>query len=164
MKTQNFASSFFLPLTSPLICFLWKSKPIYQYVLVKIKVKLIECWLAFSVFNLLKNNFDTNIMQKLYGNHCLVLESLKRSHCRKRPFTAKKLKFTIKDFFSKCEEITFTEEVLNGKLQFLCSDWKVERAAFIPKMYVWHENDMKIMQFTRKVKTDAHGKSHVPCC
>ena len=41
------------------------------------------------------------------------------------------MKFSIKDFFSKCDEIalanvpadlvTFTEEILNGKLQFLYS-------------------------------------------
>ena len=32
------------------------------------------------------------------------------------------MKFSIKDFFSKCDQITFTEEILNGKLHFLCSD------------------------------------------
>ena len=31
--------------------------------------------------------------------------------------TAQKMKFSIKDFFSKCD-VTFTEEVLNGKLHF----------------------------------------------
>ena len=31
------------------------------------------------------------------------------------------MKFSIKDFFSKCDQITFTEEILNGKLHFLCS-------------------------------------------
>ena len=31
------------------------------------------------------------------------------------------MKLSIKDFFSKCEQITFTEEILNGKLHFLCS-------------------------------------------
>ena len=34
-----------------------------------------------------------------------------------------KMKFSIKDFFSKCDQIrmklTFTEEILNGKLHFL---------------------------------------------
>ena len=34
----------------------------------------------------------------------------------------KKMKFSIKDFFSKCDQIsdlvTFTEEILNGKLHF----------------------------------------------
>ena len=38
----------------------------------------------------------------------------------------KKMKFSIKDFFSKCDPfffsdfVTFTEEILNGKLHFLC--------------------------------------------
>ena len=38
-----------------------------------------------------------------------------------------KNKFSIKVFFSKCDPadlVTFTEENLNGKLNFLCSDWK----------------------------------------
>ena len=44
--------------------------------------------------------------------------------------TTQNTKFSIKDFFSKCYEIrsfrsadflTFTEEILNGKLHFLCS-------------------------------------------
>ena len=36
--------------------------------------------------------------------------------------TAQKMKFSINDFFSKCDKIfTFTEEILNGKLRFLCS-------------------------------------------
>ena len=37
--------------------------------------------------------------------------------------TAQKMKFSIKDFFSKCDQIcmTFTEEMLNGKLHFLCN-------------------------------------------
>ena len=46
------------------------------------------------------------------------------------------MKYFIKDFFSKCNQIrwklqetvdlvTFTEEILNGKLHFLCSDSKV---------------------------------------
>ena len=41
----------------------------------------------------------------------------------------KKMKFSIKDFFSKCDQIrqetadlfTFTKEILNRKLHFLCS-------------------------------------------
>ena len=38
------------------------------------------------------------------------------------------MKFSIKDFFSKCDQqetadlVTFTEKILNGKLRFLCSD------------------------------------------
>ena len=47
--------------------------------------------------------------------------------------TAQKMMFSIKDFFSKCDQIrnpqfpadlvTFTEEILNGKRHFLCSGW-----------------------------------------
>ena len=42
------------------------------------------------------------------------------------PCTAQKMKFSIKDIFSKCEISSvnlfrFTEEILNGKLHFLCS-------------------------------------------
>ena len=44
--------------------------------------------------------------------------------------TAQKMKFFIKDFFSKCDQIlhfsadlvSLTEEILNGKLHFLCSE------------------------------------------
>ena len=44
--------------------------------------------------------------------------------------TAQKTKFPIKDFFSKCDQIrsftadlvSFTEEILNVQLHFLCSD------------------------------------------
>ena len=36
------------------------------------------------------------------------------------------MKIFIKDFFSKCDQtadlVTFTEEILNRKLHFLCSD------------------------------------------
>ena len=35
----------------------------------------------------------------------------------------REMKFSIKDFFSKCDQIrvTFTEEIINGKFHFLCS-------------------------------------------
>ena len=38
--------------------------------------------------------------------------------------TAQKMKFSIKDFFSKfpADLVTFTEEILNGKLNFLCCE------------------------------------------
>ena len=42
--------------------------------------------------------------------------------------TAQKMKFSVKDFFSKCDQIripedliTFTEEILNENFHFLCS-------------------------------------------
>ena len=31
-----------------------------------------------------------------------------------------KMKFSIKDFFSKCDQTTFTEEIFNGKTHFSC--------------------------------------------
>ena len=44
-------------------------------------------------------------------------------------FIAQKMRFSIKEFFSKCDQIrrknadlvTFNEEILNGKVHFLCS-------------------------------------------
>ena len=53
--------------------------------------------------------------------------------------TAKKnMKFSIKDFFSKCDQttgnyglVTFTEEILKGKLHFLCSDIDSELTHFV---------------------------------
>ena len=35
--------------------------------------------------------------------------------------TAQKMKFSIKDLFSKSDQLTFTEEILNEKLHFSCS-------------------------------------------
>ena len=37
------------------------------------------------------------------------------------------MKFFIKDFFSKKDQIPilFTEKILNGKLHFLCSDYSL---------------------------------------
>ena len=46
----------------------------------------------------------------------------------KKIITAQKMKFFIKDCFSKilqfpADLVTFTEEILNGKLHFLCCEW-----------------------------------------
>ena len=41
--------------------------------------------------------------------------------CEQTFVTAQKMKFSIKDFLSKCDFVIFTEERLNGKLHFLCS-------------------------------------------
>ena len=41
------------------------------------------------------------------------------------------MKFPIKDFFSKCDFLTFTEEILNGKLHFLCSVSPIEQRRYI---------------------------------
>ena len=45
-----------------------------------------------------------------------------------RTDTVQKIKFSIKDFFSKCDQIRmviFTDEILNGKLHFLCGETPV---------------------------------------
>ena len=49
--------------------------------------------------------------------------------------TAQKMKFCIKDFFRKCDQIrSFTEEILNGKPHFLCSEsWGIIRWGIMPK-------------------------------
>ena len=36
--------------------------------------------------------------------------------------TAQKMKFSIKDFFTK---VTFTEEIINGKLYLLCNGYRL---------------------------------------
>ena len=57
----------------------------------------------------------------------------------KTPYTAQKMKFSIKDFLNKCGQMadlaTFTEEILKGKLHFLCSDitpcyWAIDQLVF----------------------------------
>ena len=64
---------------------------------------------------------------------CVATEKISTSASIHLAFasTAQKMKFSIKDFFSKCDQanpketvdlIKFTEEVRNGKLQFFCSD------------------------------------------
>ena len=47
-----------------------------------------------------------------------------------KTYTAQKIKCSIKDYFSKCD---ITEKILNGKLQFLCSD----------KFGLWHNRSQK---------------------
>ena len=49
----------------------------------------------------------------------------------------KKMKFSIEDFFSKCDQIpffgsTFTEEILNGKLHF-CAVNLITSTALLPE-------------------------------
>ena len=48
--------------------------------------------------------------------------------CWRQKYHSTKMKFSIKDFFSKCDLqqivnlVTFNEEILNRKLHFLCGD------------------------------------------
>ena len=57
-----------------------------------------------------------------------------QSFIKTKIITAQKMKFSIKDFFSKCDQMRsflriwapFTEEILNGKLQSLCSEYSLD--------------------------------------
>ena len=69
--------------------------------------------------------------QCLSGSNKTRLVKEQISKPNKTKSTAQKMKFSTKDFFSKCELIRrklrtadlviFTEEILSGKLPFLCS-------------------------------------------
>ena len=59
---------------------------------------------------------------------CLACETYYGLCQLEKLFIAQKIKFSIKDFFTKCDQIrmtadvvTFTEEILNKKLHFLSS-------------------------------------------
>ena len=53
-------------------------------------------------------------------------------------YTAQKMKFSIKHFFSKCECVTFTEEILDGKLHFLPSDRMMIKTPYLfPRVQIW---------------------------
>ena len=54
--------------------------------------------------------------------------------------TAQKMRFSIKDFFSKAADlVTFTDEILNGKLHFLCSNFSQRKSPKIGKSLVQHQ-------------------------
>ena len=60
--------------------------------------------------------------EELYNKFIIKIENWASS----KSCTAQKMKFSSEDFFSKCAVcgglVTFTEEILNGKLYFLCRD------------------------------------------
>ena len=63
----------------------------------------------------------------------------------------KKMKFSIKDFFSKC--VTFTEEFLYGKLHLLCSVMLIRRLrnCLLWVHLVFHQGDI-VKKMTSKVE------------
>ena len=71
------------------------------------------------------------------------------------------MKFPIKDFFSQCEHIftktlhlfTFTKEILNAKLQFLCSgsNCKYRKIFYENKKVV--QNGLQLIQKLRIAKS-----------
>ena len=51
----------------------------------------------------------------------LVLSQWQKNNVEYNPSTVQKMKFSMKDFLSKCSLVTFTEKILNRELHFLCS-------------------------------------------
>ena len=78
---------------------------------------------------LLRWNCKMHVLQEIWNSFCSRFSWFLMKY-----ILHKKMKFSIKDFFSKCGQIrrkhllnlehfiTFTEEILNGKLNFLCSN------------------------------------------
>ena len=63
----------------------------------------------------------------LESAYCIILRIILRFKV-KSEHSAQKMKFPVKNFFSKCDQIrsstlvTFIEKIFNGKLHILCSD------------------------------------------
>ena len=63
----------------------------------------------------------------LESAYCIILRIILRFKV-KSEHTAQKMKFSVKNFFSKCDQIrsstlvTVIEKIFNGKLHILCSD------------------------------------------
>ena len=76
--------------------------------------------------------FPILCLTSIYNNLFVYLDCNNRERLTER--TAQKMKFSIKDFFSKCDQlhslVTFTEEIINRKLHFLCSDGYMEIMTF----------------------------------
>ena len=83
-----------------LLCFFLEWKSMYRY---KLLIKSLSVW-AWTMLNISDRTFCSTHIVKLVTP------------------TVQKLKFDIKDFISKCDQIrnliTFTEKILNGKLHF----------------------------------------------
>ena len=68
-----------------------------------------------------------------------VLKSLKRNFKKYNPITAQYMNSSIKDFFSKCDQketadfVTFTEEILNGRVHFMCSEFYSSKYNYVLK-------------------------------
>ena len=78
-----------------------------------------------------KNNFyeKTRLVFQSRVKYCISRDFLiTYSMCRWVLFTAQKMRFSIKDFF------TFTEEIFNVKLNFYCSDFQSQHKKDIVKL------------------------------
>ena len=84
---------------------------------------------AREFWELSKNTFFTEHLWANASEHTSLQYTKNTGHV-KSSVTAQKMKFSIKYFFSKCDQICrkldlvrFTEEIFKGKLYFLCSEW-----------------------------------------
>ena len=69
--------------------------------------------------------------------------------------TAQKMRFSIKDFFSKAADlVTFTEEILNAELHFLCSNFSQRKSPKIGKSLVQHQGTSTQARQTQGVQID----------
>ena len=84
--------------------------------------------------------------------------------------TAQKMKFPIKNFFSKCDQIrrrsadlvTFTEEILNGRLHSLCSVLK-RRPSTKPDRQKKDDKKSYCFCYYTLVKTGTIKEKYFPC-
>ena len=108
--------------------------------------------LKISGFNFLQCHDTKNLTSKCnrqkHLSICVLLKNCSANSRKVRKKTPpQKMKFSIKDFFSKCDQIrntvdlvTFTEEILNAKLHFLCFERLLLSTFFrqrcnLPKLY-----------------------------
>ena len=83
-------------------------------------LKYLKLCLFCNYFNHFENLSFFHSYSSLVLLSLLCLTELYSQPCQN---TAQKMKFSNKDFFSKCDHIsTFTEKILIGKLHFLCSE------------------------------------------
>ena len=96
----------------PLLFGTWWTSSLFYFVLFRWTVKIFSHikWRTFG-------GEGSRVFLKVTWKGC--------NHCHRPCWsTSQKVKFSIKDFYSKCEQIcmvTSNEEILNGKLHFLCA-------------------------------------------
>ena len=103
------------------------------------------------MFHFLFNAFSANVPY-LYplktSENPYVFRRYTIEHWREMGYqqTTLETTFSIKDFFSNCDKICsflwiwFTEEIVNGKLHFLCSDWPYQLKLFKVSEYPFKHN------------------------
>ena len=70
--------------------------------------------------------------------HNHTINNASYCHCESiaQRYTAQKMKFSMKDFVSKCDQTRVSCQIFNGKLHFLCSD-----ANELTSLYHFWENE-----------------------